>query len=171
MTINFAEVDGSFDIIPEGLYPVVIEKVEVRESKSSEHNYLNWELTISEGEHEGRKLWHITSLSPKAFFRLKDVFAALGFDVEDENFDLDWDDDVEITPKAGPLLTDPDVTGLPATAVVTIEPYQGKDQNRVDDIRAAEGEVPTHTSSARPQSSNSTAPKAAQKASARKALR
>ena len=51
MKINFADVEGSFEALPEGAYPVVIEKVERRESKSSEHDYLNWELTVTDGEH------------------------------------------------------------------------------------------------------------------------
>lgn len=132
ININFADVEGSFDAMPEGRYPVIIEKVEVRESKSSDNNYFNWELTITEGEFEGRKLWMITSLSPKALFRLKDVYEALGV-LEDE-MDLQWDDDVEITPQAGPLVLHPDVVGLPAIAIVGIEPYDGKDRNRVNDL-------------------------------------
>lgn len=133
VNINFAEVEGSFDAMPAALYPVVIEKVEVRESKSSENHYFNWELTVSEGEHEGRKLWMITSLSPRALFRLKDTFEALG--VLDDEMDLEWDDDVQITPSAGPLLLQPDVTGLPSIAVVTVEVYEGKERNRVDELR------------------------------------
>src|SRR3954453_24178086 len=95
ISINFSEVDSSFEAIPEGLYPAVCEKVEVRESKSSDHNYLNWEWTITEGVHEGRKMWQITSLSPEAKFRLKDQFEALGYDVEVEDFNLEWDEDVQ----------------------------------------------------------------------------
>lgn len=171
MTVNFAEVEGSFDAIPEGRYPVVIEKVEVRESKSSEHNYFNWELTISEGEFENRRLWMITSLSPRALFRMKDVFEALGFDVEDENFEFDWDDDVEVTTKAGPLLLTPDVTGMAATAIVTIEAYEGKDQNRVNDLVAAEGEGERPSSSSKRASSGNGSGGAKKSSGARRALR
>lgn len=173
MTVNFAEVEGGFEAIPEGRYPAAIEKVEVRESKSSEHNYLNWELTISDGEYEGRKQWMITSLSPRALFRLKDVFEELGFDVEDEAFELDWDDDVEITPSAGPLLLSPDVAGMPCTIVVTVEPYNGEDRNRVDNLFAAEDEAPRKASSAKRSSGNgSSGASAAKKSSgSRRALR
>jgi hypothetical protein len=137
ISINFAEVESSFEAIPEGLYPAVCEKVEVRESKSSDHNYLNWEWTITEGEHEGRKMWQITSLSPKATFRLKDQFLALKvIDGEETDFPIEWDDDVEVTPSSGPLLLEPEVSGLSAMLVVTTEMYEKKERNRVDEIRS-----------------------------------
>lgn len=133
VSINFADVEGGFETLPEGLYPFVIEKVEVRESKSSEHNYLNWELKINDGEHDGQRLWMITSLSPRALFRLKDVFEAL--EVLEDEMELDWDDDIEVTPTAGPMLLEPDVVGLEGVAVVKNETYEGKERNRVDEIR------------------------------------
>ncbi len=140
LKVNFAEVEsGSFDPVPEGRYDVIIDRVEVRESKSSDHNYLNWELKIADGEYEDRLLWMITSLSPRALFRLKDVFMALGvIDGEEEDFDLDWEDDVDVTPKEGPLLTSPDVEGMAAVAVVTNEVYDNKERNRVDDLLGAD---------------------------------
>lgn len=137
ISINFAEVESSFETMEAGFYPAVCEKVEVRESKSSEYPYLNWEWTISEGEHEGRKQWQITSLSPKAAFRLKDQLIALGvIDGTEEDFPVEWDDDVEVTPSAGPLLLEPEVSGLAALLHVTVELYEGKERNKVDEIRA-----------------------------------
>lgn len=134
--INFADVEDSFETLPEGQYEVEVERVEVRESKSSEHNYLNWMLNIIEdGDYFERKLWMITSLSPRALFKLRDVF--LGFGViedEEEEIDLDWDDDVDVTPEEGPLVTEPDLEGLTGIAVVENEMYKGREQNRVNDI-------------------------------------
>jgi hypothetical protein len=134
MNINFAEVESGFEAIPEGTYSVVIEKVEVRESKSSDNDYLNWEFSISEGEFEDRRLWMITSLSEKALFKLKDVFEAL--EVLEDDMDLDWDEDVEITPQAGPLLLYPEVSGLACQVVVKNEVYQGTERNRIDTVLA-----------------------------------
>lgn len=133
--INFAEVEGGFEAVPEGTYDCVIEKVEVRQSKSSDHDYLNWEYKIADGEYEGQRLWDITSFSPRALFRMKDVFEALGV-LEDE-MELDWDDDVDITPEAGPSLLEPDVLGMEATLVVKNEIYENKERNRVHEVRAA----------------------------------
>jgi hypothetical protein len=47
--INFAEVGSDFETIPEGSYPIVVDKAEVRESKSSDNPYINWEMTITAG--------------------------------------------------------------------------------------------------------------------------
>lgn len=171
MNINFADVEDSFQVMPEGLYPVVVEKVEIRESKSSDNPYLNWELTITDGEHEGRKLWQITSLSPKALFRLKDQFLALGvIEGDEEDFPIEWDDDISITPEAGPLLIEPEVTGMAATAVVTIDAYQGKDRNRVDELRGADEEEERPKAAAKKSApkksggSNSASPKSGRRA-------
>lgn len=133
-TINFAEVEGGFEAVPEGVYDVVIETVEVRDSKSSEHDYLNWEFKITgpDDDYEGQHLWMITSLSPRALFRLKDVFEVLGV-LEDE-MTLDWDDDVEITPSNGPVLLEPDVIGMACSVKVENEMYEKKERNRVQDV-------------------------------------
>lgn len=139
MKINFAEVEGSFEPLPEGPYDVLIEKVEVRESKSSEHNYLNWELVVQDGEFEDRRLWMITSLSPKALFRLKDVLVALSIIEEDDELEIEWDEDIEITSQAGPLVTTPDLAGTTAVAIVKNEVYENKERNRVDDLRGVSG--------------------------------
>jgi hypothetical protein len=135
VSINFAEVEGGFEAVPEGTYHVEIVTVECRESKSSENDYLNWEFKILEGEGEGQHLWMITSLSPRALFRLKDVFEALGV-LEDE-MNLDFDDDVEITPTAGPRMLEPDVEGLDCIVVVKNEMYENRERNRVNEVRPA----------------------------------
>lgn len=135
LKVNFAEIEGSYDPLPEGRYAVEVERVEVRESKSSEHDYFNWEFNVLHEDHEGRKLWMITSLSPKALFRLKDTLVALEVIEEDEELEFEWEDDVDITPQEGPLLTVPDVAGMTGiVAVVTNEVYDGKERNRVNDV-------------------------------------
>jgi hypothetical protein len=139
MSINFAEVESSFEPLPEGEYDCIIEKVEVRESKSSEHNYFNWEFNVQDDEYEDRKLWNITSLSPRALFRLKDDLLALEVIEEDEELDLEWDEDVDITPTEGPMVTSPDLVGIACTVVVTNETYEGKERNRVQSVRLADG--------------------------------
>lgn len=133
--INFAEVESSFEPLPEGVYDVIIEHVEVRESKSSDNDYLNWELTVQDEEFAGRKLWTITSLGEKALWKLKDTFLALGVIEEDDELDVEWEDDVDITPKEGPRVTSPELEGLAAVAVVYNEMYEGKEQNRIRELR------------------------------------
>lgn len=141
MKINFAEVEGGFEPVPEGRYDVIVDRVEVRESKSSDNDYLNWEMSIQDDDYEGQKLWMITSLSPRALFRLKDIFVELDICGEDDEIDLDWDDDVDITPQEGPVVTNPELEGIAAVAVVENEMYEGKERNRVEELLSAGAEV------------------------------
>lgn len=134
LSINFAEVEGSYTPLPEGNYDCVVERVEVRESKSSDNPYLNWELKVLDEEYEDRRLWMITSLSPKALFRLKDVFVALDVIDGDEELNIEWDDSVDVTTSGGPDIIDPELAGLPCVAVVTNEIWDGKERNRVNDL-------------------------------------
>ena len=86
--INFADIQGGFEPLPEGEYEVVVETVEVRESGSSDNDYLSWELKVLDDEFEGRRLWMITSLGPKALWKLKDTLIALGV--------IEGDDEIEL---------------------------------------------------------------------------
>jgi len=83
VTVNFAEVpDTDFSAIPPGKYHVKITSGEMRESGPNSNNpgaqYINWELTVQEGDHENRKLWTNTSLLPHALFNLKALLLATG---------------------------------------------------------------------------------------------
>lgn len=80
MPIRVDTSQGGFDMLPPGDYNVVVTGVEVKDSKSSEHQYLNWELTVEDGDHEDAKLWQISSLSPKAGGLLKSDLVAMGAD-------------------------------------------------------------------------------------------
>lgn len=128
INVDFSEVE-EFDNIPKGDYPVVIEKVEIRDSQTSQHQYLNWTLVVSEGEYKDRKLWLVTSFSPKALFRMKQVFDNLAIFGEGEEVDIDFDDE-------SGLVTSPELAGLPAIAVVKIEKdrQSNTDRNRVDTL-------------------------------------
>jgi len=128
LTVDFSDAE-SFDAVPAGEYPVVVIEVEVRESQRSEHPYLNWELEITEGEATGRKLWMMTSLSPKALWRLQQVFENLG--LPQDEVELEVDDDTG-------LVTEPELAGLPAVAPVTNEVYEGRERARVETLLAYE---------------------------------
>lgn len=81
ITVDLTNAD-SFDPIPTGAYETVVSNIELRDSKSSEWQYLNLELTVLSGEYANRKLWLNLSLSPKASWRLKKALTALGFPKE-----------------------------------------------------------------------------------------
>jgi hypothetical protein len=164
VTINFSEVEGGFEPVPEGTYRCEIVTVECRESKSSENDYLNWEFKILDGDGaEGQHLWMITSLSPRALFRLKDVFEAL--DVLEDEMNLDFDDDVEITPTAGPRMLEPDVEGLECVVVVKNEMYENRERNRVNEVRPAKAQkVQSRNGGDRPARSSSRSDKPSRRA-------
>lgn len=140
--INFADVQGSFEPLPEGAYECVVEVVEVRESQSSDNDYLNWELKVlsdmsGDTEHENRKLWMITSLGEKALWKLKDTLVTLEVINEDDELDIEWEEGVDITPKEGPRVITPELEGLPCVAIVRNEVYEGRERNRVNELVAS----------------------------------
>lgn len=64
-------------VVPEGLYTVNLMEVEVKDG--TKFPYWSWVFEIPEGEpHAGSRFWLNTSLSPKALFRMREVFAAFG---------------------------------------------------------------------------------------------
>lgn len=129
IVIDFSEIPE--DVLPEeGEHRVEIVSIELRNSKSGPHPYLNWEMTIlGDSEAAGSKLWMMTSLAPKALFRLRAVLKA--FDIEFEKASFEVDD-------ASKQLLDPDLVGRIAIAKVYHEEYQGRKQARVSDLIAAD---------------------------------
>lgn len=123
VTIDFSDVQD-FDVLDEGEYPVMIEKAEFKPSREEgKFPYINLELTITDELHKGRKLWMILSFSPKALWRMKDVFENLG--IYDDSMEVDYDEDTM-------LVVDPELAGLPAIAVVTHREWEGRTQTQVE---------------------------------------
>lgn len=129
VTVDFSDVQ-EFEPLGKGEFPVLVEKVEYREAQTEDkYDYLNWELTVSDGEFQGRKLWFITSLSPKALFRMKDIFENLG--LPSDVVEIDYDEDTN-------LVTEPELSGIPAVAVVSTRMYEGRTQDNVDTLISAD---------------------------------
>lgn len=124
VNLDFSNVQ-EFEALPAGDYPVYVEQVELKQSQHSDYPYLNYTLVVSEGEYANRKLFMISSLSPKALWRAKAVFQSLG--VYQEQMDLNVDDDTN-------QLLSPDLVGAVALAIVGQEVYEGRVQNRVQDL-------------------------------------
>lgn len=120
--VNFADVQD-FEALPEGVYEAIVEKIEYREPKEQgKYPYLNVEYTITDEEFAGRKVWEVLTWNPKGLFRMRDFFAAFGYEQEDN--DLDIDDESN-------LLIDPDFTGEAVELTIENEIYNKKEQNRV----------------------------------------
>lgn len=128
MSIDFSEVEDSFEALPEGEYECVVEDAQVRESKSSDNPYINFEMKVLDEEFEDRRIWIGASLSPKALFGLKSVLVALGAISEDDEIDLEWDEEIDMTPKEGPQVTNPEVIGLPCTVATVNSVYESRER-------------------------------------------
>jgi hypothetical protein len=131
VTVDFSDVQ-EFTALEKGEYPVVIQKATFRpaDQHGKEFDSIELELEVSEGEAKGRKLWTYLSFSPKALWRMKEVFEKLG--VYNDEVEVDYDED------ADNILTEPEIIGLPAWAVVSQRPYEGRMTNQVDQILSVE---------------------------------
>ncbi len=124
-------------IIPAGAVAQLrIFEFEVKDSKSSEFQYINWTMivegaTLEDGsdtdEYNDMRIWHITSLNPKATFALKALIEAADApynEVEGENGpEIEFDTD--------------DVIGKLVTARIGTKEYQGKESNTIEKFVAA----------------------------------
>lgn len=129
VTIDFSDVQD-FEVLDEGEYPVIIDKAEFRPSREEgKFPYINLEMSISEGNNKGRKLWMVLSFSPKALWRMKDVFSNLG--IYDDSMEVDYDEETM-------LVVDPQLVGLPGIAVVSHREWEGRTQMQVDALISAE---------------------------------
>jgi len=141
--VNFSgvEVRDFSEPVPSGWYHMKVTDGEVRESGPNAKNpgaeYINWELTIQDGEFENRKGWVNASLLPHALFTLKGLLSATGIDC---SADLDF----EIVDVVGKdLLAKASVTSKKDKEGRVVE---GEYQNEWKSFRPYTGEVPSATS-------------------------
>lgn len=121
--VDFTGVSSGFEKIEPGTYLARVSKIEQRMSQAQKP-YLNWEFTIVGGEYDGRKAWYMTSLSPNALWKLKEVLInAFGKDKEDlaGNFEFD----------------ETDYIGEEVALVIGEEEYNGEMRDRVLDVKDA----------------------------------
>lgn len=81
--LDFSNITGGgFEPIPAGDYTLEIEEVKEQVSKAG-NQMLNITFSvIDEGEYKGRKIFEHYVLTEKALWRLKELFIALGKDVD-----------------------------------------------------------------------------------------
>lgn len=138
ITVDFSDVQ-EFEVLPKGEYAAVIAKAEWREPQDSDkYPYINLEFDVKEVVNvsdevdlgNGRKLWAILSTSPKALWRMKQVFENLGIYMEE--LDIDVDDETN-------AVLSPELVGLPCHVTVSKRVYEGREQNQVDAITSPDG--------------------------------
>lgn len=128
MRLDFSDVQDNFSAIPEGVYTVEVEKIEWA---GDEKLYFNWQFNVIAADDPdnvvkvaGRKLWTITSIKPKALWKLQQFLTALG---EGENAlkSADYDFDVEHW------------VGVECKVMVKHREYNGKTMCDVEEILSA----------------------------------
>ena len=87
--IDFSGVEDYGDVLPSGQYAAMVRSVERK--PGTESPYLEWVLVVAKGEHKGKTIKYITSLSPKALFNLRNFLICLGIDVPKSSINLDPD--------------------------------------------------------------------------------
>lgn len=125
INVDFSDVPTN-EPVPDGRYPVVVEQAEIRDSKSSDSQYINWELRIMDGEYANRRLFMMTSLSKKALWRLRAVLKNLGCYPGDK-FTIEKDE-------GSGIMLFPQVVGATGVAVSKIETYQGEERSRTEEL-------------------------------------
>lgn len=105
------------EVIEEGAYPVRIDKIEERQSRSDPKGpgYWNVEMTFLEEPYTGRKVWDVFSLKPNALWKLRNLCEVLTIDLEGRD-DLDSDE----------------LIGQEVGANIVPETYEGRERAKVD---------------------------------------
>jgi hypothetical protein len=119
--VNFSDVQD-YEPLPEDTYDVVVTGVTEKQGPSAP--YLWWELTVVGGQFDGRKLFHMTSLSKAALFGLKRTLIAFGVSSE--------------AVRAGYDFEPTDFINVKCAAKTTIEEYNGQMRNKTVLVRSAE---------------------------------
>jgi len=130
ITVNFADVQ-SRSAVPAGDYNGVIADCVLKQKPGKEHPYLNWDVVIADGEHEGRHSFLVTSFQPDSLWKMMQTFQNLGFDAEEVNIKFD---------DATGQVTDPEVVGLACMIKTYNEPFQNRQTNKISDILGPNGE-------------------------------
>jgi hypothetical protein len=111
----------SFEAIPKGTYPVILDQLEYQLSKSSGQPMWNARFTVTSGEYQNRKLFTFISFSPKALPGTKKVLRILKPELLEGAFD----------PKA--VAESGEMIGIECRVRVGIQEYEGTDRNRITD--------------------------------------
>jgi hypothetical protein len=83
----------SFEPVPNGIYRLRLVEV-TTDGKGPAGPYWTWIFKVDEPEdsdlHQfnGRKLWHNTSLSDDALFKMKEVYAAMGYTLDSDTDEM-----------------------------------------------------------------------------------
>ncbi len=92
--------------------------------------YIAWELEITEGEYEGKKLYTNTSLSENALWRLRTMLEAMGVEVPDGVMEIDLEEILKDEPEFGVTVAHEDYEGRPRAQVVECFPAKDAEEEK-----------------------------------------
>lgn len=123
--IDFSGVDenaGGFEVLPRGIYDVIVDNVEYGISQRSGNPMWTWTFELDGGDFAGRKLFFHTVLTPEQLGRTKKVLSRVAPEM------LTVPIDPQVVADEGLLL------GKRARCRVDIRKYEGEDRNNVRDV-------------------------------------
>ena len=128
LVVDFNSVDDvSFEAMPKGVYPVVVDECEFGYSQSKGTPMWTLTLEVSEGEYAGRKLFTHLVFAGAGLPITKRQIGRIAPELLDGPFD----------PQDPEVLTQ--MLGKNLRAQVTVRKYEGEDRNNVRNLYEADG--------------------------------
>lgn len=126
--VNMIDLSGvsddapGFEVLPRGIYDVVVDNVEYGISQRSGNPMWTWTFELDGGDFAGRKLFFHTVLTPEQLPRTKKVISRVAPELLNGPFD----------PAA--VAAEGILLGKRARCRVDIRKYEGEDRNNVRDV-------------------------------------
>lgn len=120
VSVDFTGIESRV-LLPEGDYEVKVDSVEVKTSKDSGEDYLEWVFrtqNVEEDRYNGQPLYFNTSLQPQALWNLRSLLETLDVEIPEGPYDLEFEG----------------LAGLEMVAVVSHEQWDGKPRARLVDF-------------------------------------
>lgn len=92
MKMDYRNVKNEYALIPNGWQSVVVEDVQIDATKN---NHEVWKLTLSitsDNDYYNRKIWDNIIFKDTLQSRNKEIFRALGYDVDNQEIDVEPND-------------------------------------------------------------------------------
>lgn len=95
------EKEYKYAAVPENIYKLVVENVEMKTGKTSGENYFEWTFSIAEGPYAGTMIKSITTLKKGKRWHLRNLLTSIGIPAKDEkiSFSLEQVADKEVMGK------------------------------------------------------------------------
>ena len=122
--VNFEGV-GDFTVVPEGRYVAKVKSVEEKASKAGGEGYLEFVLTIADGEFRGAQVWHRCTLKPQGLWNLRNTLLAMGIDVPKKAMEINYTK----------------LIGMKLGISVAHEDFEGKARAKVGDVFPVGGDA------------------------------